>query len=158
MKEQQKHIDAYNQWFALLNSGMPVTDAVNTVASKLNVTDTSVFRWMKAFDWKGRAAIDTHDVQTKTKEKINGALADNKARYLMNLHDAMEDAEKRKTITIENMNDYEKATKLALTIQGDDHENSGETNELLREVIRTLRESSIRANSIGVKSSFDDKD
>jgi hypothetical protein len=158
MKEQQKHIDAYNEYFLKRNEGMSVVESVTYVASKHNVSDTSVYRWMKAFDWKGREAIDTHDVQVKTVEKTNSALAENKARYLLNLHNAMSDAEARKTISIENMSDYEKATKLALTIQGDEQHDNSEIRGILQELLGALDQDSGAIRTIGVKSRWDAKD
>jgi transposase-like protein len=86
MKEQQRHIDAYRTYFVARSEGMSVTDAVSLVSSEYSVSDTSVYRWMKEFDWKGREAIDTHDVQIRVAEKTNSALADNKAWYLRNIH------------------------------------------------------------------------
>jgi hypothetical protein len=158
MKEQQRHIDAYNAYYILRSQGVGATDAVREVASQFKVSETSVFRWHKAFDWKGREAIDNHDVLTKTQDAINSALADNKARYLLNLHNAMSDAEARKTISIENMSDYEKATKLALTIQGDEQHDNSEIRGILQELLGALDKDSGAIRTIGVKSRWDAKD
>lgn len=157
MRETARHVEAYNHYFILRQEGKSVTDAVNDVASKYDVTDTSVYRWMKAFDWKGREAIQTHDIQVQVAEKTNEALSDNKAWYLKTLHEKMREADDHNTVHIESMADYERAAKLALLIQGDDKHDTSETNILLKGILEAIREGPGRINTIGVKSSFDDK-
>jgi hypothetical protein len=158
MKEQQKHIDAYNTYFIARTEGATVKDAVNAVILQHGCSQRSVYNWMDKFDWKGREAIDTHDVQVKTVEKTNNALADNKARYLLNLHNAMSDAEARKTVTIENMSDYEKATKLALTIQGDEQHDNSEVKGILEGLLTIINKEAGAIRELGVKSRWDAKD
>jgi transposase-like protein len=157
MKEQQRHIDAYRTYFVARSEGMSVTDAVSLVSSEYSVSDTSVYRWMKEFDWKGREAIDTHDVQIRVAEKTNSALADNKAWYLRNIHEAVKDAESRKTVKIENMTDYEKAIKLALLIQGDEQHDNNEIKGILEGLLSVIGQNSDGIRTRGVKSSFNDK-
>lgn len=160
MKEQQKHIDAFEEYFTLRQSDINMSKraAMKSVSDKFGVNIRTVERWASAFDWNGKEAIRNHAVNTVVQEKTNNALAENKAWYLRNLHEAIKSAESRNSITIENMNDYEKATKLALTIQGDDEHDSTEVTNILRGIIEALRENTGGIESIGVKSRFDSKD
>lgn len=157
MKETQRHIDAYNQYFLLKQEGMTNGQAIMSLVETLGVTKKTLYRWKDAFDWDGREAIQNHDIQTKVVEKTNTALSDNKAWYLRVLHDKMKEAEQRNAVHIESMADYERAAKLALLIQGDDQHDTSETNILLGGILEAIRERSGRVNTIGVKSSFDDK-
>ena len=156
MKETQRHIDAYNLYFSLRNNGMGVVDVINEVGSEFGVSDTSVYRWMKEFDWKGRESIDTNDVQNKVAEKRNEALADNKAWYLSINHKMIRDYE-QSSPQIENLRDYDALIKTNLQLQGDNDGITTETNELLKQLIGAITTSNSELVGVGVKRSFDDK-
>lgn len=157
MKETQKHIDAYNEYFLLKQKGMTSGEAIKTLIVSFGVTKKTLYRWKEAFDWDGREAIQNHDVQTKVVEKTNEALSDNKAWYLRILHEKIREAENMDSIHVESMADFERAAKLALLIQGDDKHDTTETNTILRDILSALTERPEGVNRIGVKSSFDDK-
>lgn len=157
MKEQQKHRDAFEQYFILRQSGLAVVEAVRSVAEQCGVSEGAVYTWKRNFDWDGREAIRTHDVQNKVAEKTNAALAENKAWYLRITHDAIRKAEERGVVTIENARDYDIMVKQALTIQGDDNNDQAETTELLRGILDALRQDSGGNVGRGVKRSFDDQ-
>ena len=157
MKEQQKHRDAFEQYFILRQTGSAVVEAINEVADEFNCSVGAVYSWKKNFDWDGREAIRTHDVQTKIAEKTNAALADNKAWYLKIIHDAVRQAEEHGVVNIENARDYDMLVKLGLTIQGDDTSDRTETTELLRGLLAAIRQDSGGVIGRGVKRSFDDQ-
>ena len=155
MKELQMHRDAFERYFILKQTGSNVVDAIATVALEYNRSESAVYVWKKQFDWDGREAIRTHDVQNKVAEKTNQALADNKAMYLRITHDAIRRAEEQGVVNIENVRDYDLLVKQALTIQGDDKGDRSETNELLRGLLAAIRQDSGGAIARGVKRSFD---
>ena len=157
MKEQQKHRDAFEQYFILRQSGAGVVEAVEQVGAEFGASVSAVYNWKKQFDWDGREAIRVHDVQNKVIEKTNQALADNKTWYLRLIHDAIRKAEEDGVIQIDNVRDYDLMLKQALTIQGDDSNDRGETTELLRGLLEAIRQDSGGAIGRGVKRSFDDK-
>ena len=156
MKEVQKHRDAFNDYFILKQERKTVVEAVRLVADKYNVSEGAVYTWKRNFDWDGKEAIRTHDVQNKVEEKTNQALADNKAWYLRIIHDSIRKAEENNVVQIENVRDYDLMVKQALTIQGDDNHDQGETVQLLRGILEAIRQDSGTAVARGVKRSFND--
>jgi hypothetical protein len=56
------------------------------------------------------------------------------------------------------MSDYEKATKLALTIQGDEQHDNNEIKGILQGLLGALDQESGAIRTIGVKSRWDAKD
>ena len=157
MKEQQKHRDAFEYYLIQKLDGKPVVDAVVAVAAKFNCSDSAVYTWKREFDWSGQEAIRVHDIQNKVAEKTNAALADNKAWYLRITHDAIRQAEERGIVQVENARDFDLLVKQALTIQGDDDNDRGETNELLRGLLAAITEDPGATIGVGVKRSFNDK-
>jgi hypothetical protein len=157
MKEAQKHRDAFEDYFILKQQGKAVVEAVRLVADKYGVSEGAIYTWKRTFDWDGRESIRAHDVQNKVAEKTNAALAENKAWYLRIIHDSIRKAEEHGVVNIENVRDYDLLVKQALTIQGDDHHDQGETNELLRGLLEAIRQDSESIVGRGVKRSFDDK-
>ena len=157
MKEQQKHRDAFEEYFILRQTGSSVVEAIRAVSNKYNVSEGAIYTWKKNFDWDGRESIRTHDIQTKVTEKTNAALADNKTWYLRIIHDAIRNAEENGVVNIENIRDYDLMVKQALVIQGDDTHDTTETTELLRGILEAIRQDSGGNVGRGVKSSFDDK-
>ena len=151
------HLDAFEKYFILKQSGVNVVDAIAEVASEYNRSVSSVYTWKKAFDWDGREAIRTHDVQTKVAEQTNQALADNKSWYLRIIHDAVRKAEEEGVVHIENVRDFDLLVKQALTIQGDDTSDKTETVELLRGLLEAVRQDAGANVGRGVKRSFDDQ-
>ena len=103
MKEQQKHRDAFEKYFILRQTGSAVVEAINEVADEFQCSVGAVYSWKKNFDWDGREAIRTHDVQNKIAEKTNAALAENKAWYLRITHDAIRRAEEAGVVNIEKV-------------------------------------------------------
>ena len=156
MKEAQKHRDAFNDYFLLKQEGKTVVEAVRLVADKYKVSEGAIYTWKREFDWDGKESIRVHDVQTKVEDKINQALADNKAWYLRIIHDSIRKAEEHNVVQIENVRDYDLMVKQALTIQGDDHHDQGETTELLRAILEAVRQDSGATVARGVKRSFND--
>ena len=89
MRETQKHIDAYNTYYMYLQEGRNKSASITQLSQDLQVNESTIYRWAKAFDWDGRSAIQNNDLINKTADKVNDALSDNKAWYLSIIHKAL---------------------------------------------------------------------
>ena len=80
MKEQQKHRDAYEYY-----RDMPATEgkrSIAKVAKKFSVSETSVNKWNKAFQWQQRVMLHDQEVQKGLQEKMMPEWVETKA-YLL---------------------------------------------------------------------------
>lgn len=120
MKEKQKHLDAFEAFYAM--GGVASDENVRVLSVKSQVTERTIWRWYKSFGWKERVHLRDIDVADKVAEKTTSTIADNKAKYLTFVHKIIDDL-KRKfeqgeiPVEIKSVSDLDKAIKLGLLLQ-----------------------------------------
>ena len=123
MKEAQKHIDAFELYFQSIQSGMSVNESILSVQKQCTVSERTVWRWHSAFDWSGRTALRSKEINKKVEQKTNSTIVANKARYLRIYHSLLDDLERRADVTIKNVNDLQMVVKGTLLLQDEPTEN-----------------------------------
>lgn len=125
-----------------------------TVSRKYNVSEATVWRWKKAFNWDERESVRAAEVNRKLESELNEQIVDFKAEYLKILNHLIfqafesDDRNLQNTLKLTSMADLERAIKLALLIMGDSTERTEERvqydrypKDILREIAeRVIRE------------------
>ena len=133
MKELQKHLDAFEYYFQCKQSGHNTTESIRLVKSKCNVSEKTLYHWKKEFDWDGREAIRSLEINNKIQEKTNNSIVDNKIQYLGIYHRLLKKlADKGYNIDINNINDLNMVIKGALLIQDQPTENIKEQSIIFK--------------------------
>lgn len=126
MEEEQYHLDAFENYLILIHSGHNKTSAVKEVSLKYKVSETSVWKWKKSFNWDEREAIRSKEINKGVEEKTNSTIIENKATYLGIIHnifnDYIADVEKgiRPPLKMCNTSDLVRLIYTALKIQKED--------------------------------------
>lgn len=139
MQEKQRHRDAYEHYFTLRQQGQTTTQAIVQVAREYNVSETTVWRWKKEFNWDEREAIRGAEIQRGLEEKLNEKIIDNKACYLAKLNKLIINA----NVSIKTVSELVSAIRMASELQGHADRMEGELKvdydpELIRELGRRL--------------------
>lgn len=118
MKERQKHIEAFQYFFTLLEKGHTPTDSVKTTAEHCGVIPRTVWKWYKEFDWDGRAEIKRKKIVEEMEKEEIKTLAQNRLNYLNILHKLLDDLIKEGfPIKIESIKDLDLVYKNCLLLQ-----------------------------------------
>lgn len=118
MREQRKHIDAFNYWFSLTEKGYSVTQAIEVTAEHCRVNVRTAWKWHDWFDWKNRADERRKEIQREMEKRDNQTLAENRANYLKILHKLLDDYIKDGfPAQIESVRDLETVIKNCLVLQ-----------------------------------------
>jgi hypothetical protein len=102
---------------------MGVTEAIRLVKSKCKVSEKTLYKWKKEFDWDGREAIRSKEIQDKVEKKTNTTIVGNKVRYLNFYHKLLDSLEKKQDVNIRNVNDLQMVIKGCLLLQDEPTEN-----------------------------------
>jgi hypothetical protein len=122
MKEQQKHLDAFETYFTSRQGGAKISDSVRLVSSEHKVTTKTVWKWKAEFDWDSREAVRAAEINKKIQEKTDSSIIKNKSNYLSLIHNAFAEYTKgikdgtREPIAINNMNDLATGIRTALLV------------------------------------------
>ena len=123
MKELQKHIDAFELYFKSKQSGCGVVESIRLVKSKCKVSEKTLYQWKRIFDWDGREAIRSKEINKKVEQRTNNSIITNKARYLRIYHKLLDDLERDGEVKIKNANDLNIVIKGSLLVQDEPTEN-----------------------------------
>jgi transposase len=129
MKEQQKHIEAFEYYY-----GKGDTRGYRDVAQHFGISLTSVTNWAKAFNWQERVEQRNIEVAKKLEAKTISTVVNEKANYRKIIKAQISNYVKRLStneIKIESVADFERLVKLDLLLMGEGTENvhhSGEVN------------------------------
>lgn len=120
MKEKQKHLDAFEAFYAMGGEGSD--NNVRALSKKCQVSERTIWRWYKAFGWKERIHVRNIKVSEKVEEKTTSTIADNKAKYLTFVHKIIDDLKQKfesgeVPVEIKSVSDLDKAIKLGLLLQ-----------------------------------------
>jgi hypothetical protein len=120
MKEEQKHLDAFEEFFAL--GGVASDKNVRYLAGKCQVSERTIWRWYKNFGWKERAYLRNIEVNKEVEKETNSTLVANKAKYLSYVHKLFDDWKIKVDagevpVEIKSVSDVDKIVKLALLLQ-----------------------------------------
>ena len=119
MKELQKHIDAFDQYFILKQNGLSVEEVVRLLVGDLGVTRKTVYKWKKEFKWDEKEAVRSADVNQKVERETNSTIVDNKVKYLSFYHKLLDDLKNDFDIKVENVSDLRRVTDACLVLQGE---------------------------------------
>lgn len=116
MKEQQRHRDAYEYY-----RDMPATEgkrSIAKVAKRFSVSETSVNKWNKAFNWQEKVMLHDQKVQEGVQDKMMPEWIETKA-YLLKV--ALEQVKKGRDegVVPTSTRDMMAAIKEARSIMGE---------------------------------------
>jgi len=118
MKELQRHRDAFEIYLQHKQKGNLTTQAIRLVCSEFKVSEKTVWKWKREFDWDGREAIRTQEIQRQIEEKTNNSIVENKIKYLSYYHKLLDKmVQKKVPFEINNVRDLEIVTRNALLLQ-----------------------------------------
>ena len=100
MKEQQRHRDAYEYY-----RDMPATEgkrSIAKVAKRFSVSETSVNKWNKAFNWQEKVMLHDQKVQEGVQDKMMPEWIETKAYLLKvalaNIHPGHDGSDQRSSV------------------------------------------------------------
>jgi hypothetical protein len=134
MKELQRHIDAFEIYFKTKQSGKITHEAIKLVALELGFSTNAIYTWKKEFDWDGREAIRSREINKQIERKTDSSIVTNKIKYLAIVHKPIDDLITKMdagetVLVIENDKQAERYLKLALLLQDQTTENTNITDE-----------------------------
>lgn len=130
MDELQKHIDAFEVYFKSKQEGNDTTTAILTVESQCTVSERTVWRWHKEFDWEGREAIRASEINKEVQKRTDSSIIDNKTKYLTFYHKLLDKLKKNGfDIEIKSPRDLDLVIKGALLLQGEPTEHTQNTGK-----------------------------
>ena len=124
MIEKQKHIDAFEIYFTFKQERLSKNKAFEETIKKIGVSKSSIKTWAREFDWDGREAIRSKEINKKVSEKTDDNIVDHKAMYLSFFHKLLNDLKNSGfDIKICNVNDLVKAVDMCLVLldESDSH-------------------------------------
>ena len=127
LKEQQRHKDAFEEYFIQKQEGKDTHTAITSVTLQFKCSERTAYNWKKEFDWDGREAIRSKEIQKGVEEQTNTSIIGNKARYIKIYHNLLDELEKN-PVTIKNVNDLQMVIKGCLLLQDEPTEHTKETN------------------------------
>jgi hypothetical protein len=89
MDEEQYHIDAFETYYILRQSGMTKTDAVAGVSKEHERSKSAVWEWKKEFDWDEKVAIRAAKINKNIQDKTDSTIEENKSSYLGIIHTSL---------------------------------------------------------------------
>lgn len=117
MQETKRHGDAFDYYYAL-----GAERSYTKVASKFNISRTSLSKWGRAFNWKTRIAQRDIENNKKGEAKTNRAVVNTKADYRSDIREdrkELREIEKRIAGMVKEATGRKKNSKLkAVTIKG----------------------------------------
>lgn len=126
MDEEQKHLDAFEKYFELRQSGEGKTKAVSLVALEFNLSETTIFTWKKQLNWDDREAVRSAEINREVQRNNNSTIIDNKTKYLSYVHAALNKVIEVKPdgsvdikLDVDRVSDLDKLIKLGLLLQGE---------------------------------------
>jgi hypothetical protein len=119
VKEEQKHIDAFDIYFHARQAGASKRASIRQVAGKQNFNVTTVWKWKKKFNWDEREAVRSANVNKGVEKKSNLSIVDNKVKYLSFYHKLLDDLKNDFDIKVENVSDLRRVTDACLVLQGE---------------------------------------
>lgn len=118
MDEQQKHIDAFNQYFEYKQSGYTTSKAIHLVHEKTGLTERTIWTWYKELDWKLKEQERQIEVNKIIEKEQNEEIAKNKVKYLKINHKLLDKfINDDFPVEIESIRDYDTIIKLCLLLQ-----------------------------------------
>jgi hypothetical protein len=124
MKEKQRHIDAFEIYFQQKQKGQSTTAAISSLKSECKVSEKTLWKWKKEFNWDDREAIRSAEIQKNIEKKINKKAEDHRVRYLEIINNALgtyyNDVanKKRPPIEVKNSGDVVRLIKCGAEILG----------------------------------------
>ena len=124
MKEKIKHKEAFE--FFLSIGGMASDKNVRKVAENWQVSERTIWRWYKKYNWKERVEQRNIENGKKLERKVDKAIVQSKANYralISKVVKKFEDKLKDGKIRIERPEDLNVMAKLDLLLMGEAVEN-----------------------------------
>jgi hypothetical protein len=148
MEEEPIHLDAFETYFKLRQSGKGKTEAAIGTGSEHGRTKSTIFEWKKNFNWDDREAVRSADINREVQQNTNSVIIDNKTSYLIYAHKLLDKIlikDKDGNVTginldIKSISDFEKVTKLCLLLQGEDTDRDDNGLKEFADVLQQSRE------------------
>lgn len=151
MDEEQYHINAFETYYILRQSGATKTDAVTGVSQEWSRSKSTIWEWKKEFNWDEKVAIRSAKINKNIQDKTDATIEENKVRYLGIVHSSINkyvrDVKKkvRDPLEINSTLDLYRLLKIALELQDEavedktlkiEVDNKTKENEVPEEVIK----------------------
>ena len=123
MKEKLKHKKAFEFFYSL--GGEPSDKNVREVAEKCQVSERTIWRWYKKFNWKERVEQRNIENAKKLKREVDKAIVNSRADYRALIRKVVKEFEKRLEegkIRISKPEDLSIMAKLDLLMMGEPSE------------------------------------
>ena len=118
MKEQIKHIEAFEYFFNLIEKGYTLSQSIDMTAEHKKVTSRTVWKWYKELKWDERVTKKKQDIAKLMDEKSTQEYADNRIKYLQVLHKILDKFIKEDfPVEIESAKDLEIIIRNCLVLQ-----------------------------------------
>jgi len=124
MKEEQRHILAFESYFKKKQVGATTKASVEEVAKEQDFNVTTIWKWKKIFHWDEREAVRQAKINKRVEERTNKAAEDDIVNYLSLINNALskygKDIQegKRVPLEIKNANDLTKLINCGANLHG----------------------------------------
>ena len=85
MMDDLKHKEAFEYFISL--GGKPTNENVRKVSDKFSISDRTVWRWYKRFNWKAQVDIRNQEIAKKLQEKTDTNIIYEKAKLVKQTQD-----------------------------------------------------------------------
>ena len=118
MKEQLKHIEAFEYFFNLIEKGYSLSQSIEMTAEHKKVTSRTMWKWYKEFDWDNKITKKKDDIAELMDKQSTREYADNRIKYLQILHKVLDRFIKDGfPVEIKSMKDLEIIIRNCLVLQ-----------------------------------------
>jgi hypothetical protein len=117
-RELPKHRDAFYRYFTHLENGCNHTQAINKAADESGITERTMFRWYKKFNWEDKTIRKQAEIAREMERKSTKDFAENRLKYLNIYHRLLDMFVKQDfPAEIETIKDLDLVTKNCLVLQ-----------------------------------------
>lgn len=117
-RELPKHRDAFYRYFTYIEAGETHTQAIIKAAEESGITDRTMFRWYKKFNWEEKTLKKQAQIAREMEIKSNKDFAENRLKYLNINHKLLDTFVKNDfPVEIESIKDLDIVIKNCLVLQ-----------------------------------------
>ena len=117
-RELPKHRDAFYRYFTHLENGCNHTQSMKKAAEESGITDRTMFRWYKKFNWEDKTLRKQAEIAREMERKSTKDFAENRLKYLNILHKMLDTFVKDGLpVEIESTKDLDIVIKNCLILQ-----------------------------------------
>lgn len=118
MKEQIKHIEAFEYYFNLIEKGHTLSNSIRATSEHYNVSERTVWNWYNKLGWEKKEINKKAEIAQKVAEQTNREYSENRVRYLQVLHKILDNfINEGFPVKIESAKDLEIIIRNCLVLQ-----------------------------------------